>query len=323
MFKTRLLKQSSMIKPKALTQNSTIGIVSPSYWLDEKILRKTAKFFTDLGYNIEIGKSNSLQWGPFAGTPQQRADDLHRMFNNPNIDAVMCARGGYGANRVLPLLDYELIQNNPKIFIGYSDITAYLTSITQQTGLVTFHGPMLTTYKKSWVNYNYNLMKRVLTGEKHINIEKPESLETRILKDGIASGPIWGGNISLLINRLGTADALNTEGIILFLEDIDEYLYSFERMLVQMRAAGMFDKISGLIIGELEDIKDQEIKFNRNTDEIILDICGDLDIPILSNFPCGHGKYQTTLPISITTEIDTSKKDAAITIIDNAVTPGD
>ena len=309
-----------MIKPKSIKVNSTIGVVSPSYWLDENVLKNTAKFFTDLGYNIKISKSNSLQWGPFAGTPQERADDLHRMFADPKIDAVMCARGGYGANRVLPLLDYDLIRKNPKIFIGYSDITAYLTSITQKTNLVTFHGPMLTTYKKSWINYNYNLMNRVLTGENNINIEPPESLKTRILKDGTASGPLWGGNMSLLINRLGTSDALNTNGVILFLEDIDEYLYSFERMLVQMRTSGMFDQINGLIIGELEDIRDQEVRFGRNTDEIILDICGDLDIPIVSNFPCGHGKYQATLPISITTEINTTKKESPVTITDSAVT---
>ena len=309
-----------MIKPKSIKENSTIGVVSPSYWLDENVLKNTAKFFTDIGYNIKISKSNSLQWGPFAGTPQERADDLHRMFADPKIDAVMCARGGYGANRVLPLLDYDLIRKNPKIFIGYSDITAYLTSITQKTNLVTFHGPMLTTYKKSWINYNYNLMNRVLTGENNINIEPPESLKTRILKDGTASGPLWGGNMSLLINRLGTSDALNTNGVILFLEDIDEYLYSFERMLVQMRTSGMFDQINGLIIGELEDIRDQEVRFGRNTDEIILDICGDLDIPIVSNFPCGHGKYQATLPISITTEINTTKKESPITITDSSVT---
>ena len=106
-----------MIKPKALQKNSTIGIVSPSYWLEEAILKKTIKFFTDLDYKIKIGASNNLQWGPFAGTPQERADDLHRMFTDPDVDAVMCARGGYGANRVLPLLNYDLIRKNPKIFI--------------------------------------------------------------------------------------------------------------------------------------------------------------------------------------------------------------
>ena len=125
--------------------------------------------------------------------------------------------------------------------------------------------------------------------------------------------------MSLLINRLGTSDALNTNGVILFLEDIDEYFYSFERMIVQMRTAGMFDQINGLIIGELKNIKDQEVKFGKDTDQIILDICGDLDIPIVSNYPCGHGKYQATFPISINTEINTSNKDTIVTIIDSAV----
>ena len=105
-----------MIKPKALHKNSTIGIVSPSYWLDDKVLSVTSKYFSDLGYRIEFGKSNNLKWGPFAGSPQDRADDIHRMFENSRIDAIMCARGGYGANRVLPLLDYDLIKENPKIY---------------------------------------------------------------------------------------------------------------------------------------------------------------------------------------------------------------
>ena len=308
-----------MIKPKALHKNSTIGIVSPSYWLDGEILSLTSKYFANLGYRLKFGRSNDLKWGPFAGLPEQRADDINEMFGSSDIDAIFCARGGYGANRVLPLLDYNLIKENPKIFIGYSDITALLTSITQKTSIVTFHGPMLTTYRDSWVEYNYSLMQRVLTGEKFIKIYSPEGLETKILKHGVASGPLWGGNMCLLVNRLGTDDSLNTNGTILFLEDIDEYLYSFERMLVHMREAGMFDNIKGLIFGELKDMKDQEVKFERNIDQIILDICGDLNVPILSNFPCGHGKFQSTLPLSINTEIDTKNKEMPVTLIDNAV----
>tara|TARA_B100000287_G_scaffold69160_1_gene60757 strand:+ start:260 stop:1192 length:933 start_codon:yes stop_codon:yes gene_type:complete len=308
-----------MIKPKALQKNSTIGIVSPSYWLEEEILASTSKYFIDLGYRLKFGKSNHLRWGPFAGLPQKRADDIHEMFENSGVDAIFCARGGYGANRVLPLLDYNLIKKNPKIFIGYSDITALLTSITQKTKLVTFHGPMLTTYRDSWVEYNYSLMQRVLAGEKFIKIYSPNKLETKILKHGVASGPLWGGNMCLLINRIGTVNSLNTDGAILFLEDIDEYLYSFERMLVHMREAGMFDNIRGLIFGELKNMKDQEIGYERNSDQIILDICGDLNIPILSNFPCGHGKFQSTLPLSINTEIDTKSKEMLVTLIDNAV----
>ena len=308
-----------MIKPSMLKPGCRIGVVSPSYWLKKQYMEKTSKFFQDKGYTMVMGNSNSMKWGPFAGTPQERADDIHHMFSNPKIEAIICARGGYGANRVLPLLDYNLIRDNPKIFMGYSDITAYLTSITQKTGLVTFHGPMMVSYKKGFVNYNFQTMERILNGTPDFKIESPESLPARILKPGIAMGPLWGGNMTLLINRLGTSDALGTDGVILFLEDLDEYLYSFERMLVQMRTAGMLDNIAGLIIGELHEFKDQDVAFERNTDEIVMDICGDLEIPIVSNFPCGHGTYQATLPISIPVELY-AKQQPYLTLLEPAVT---
>ena len=308
-----------MIKPSMLKPGCQIGVVSPSYWLKKQYMEKTSKFFQDKGYTMVMGNSNSMRWGPFAGTPQERADDIHHMFSNPKIEAIICARGGYGANRVLPLLDYNLIRDNPKIFMGYSDITAYLTSITQKTGLVTFHGPMMVSYKKGFVNYNFQTMERILNGTPDFKIESPDSLPARILKPGIAMGPLWGGNMTLLINRLGTSDALGTDGVILFLEDLDEYLYSFERMLVQMRTAGMLDNIAGLIIGELHEFKDQDVAFERNTDEIVMDICGDLNIPIVSNFPCGHGTYQATLPISIPVELY-AKQQPYLTLLEPAVT---
>ena len=308
-----------MIKPSMLKPGCRIGVVSPSYWLKKQYMEKTSKFFQDKGYTIVMGNSNSMKWGPFAGTPQERADDIHHMFSNPKIEAIICARGGYGANRVLPLLDYNLIRDNPKIFMGYSDITAYLTSITQKTGLVTFHGPMMVSYKKGFVNYNFQTMERILNGTPDFKIESPDSLPARILKPGIAMGPLWGGNMTLLINRLGTSDSLDTDGVILFLEDLDEYLYSFERMLVQMRTAGMLDNIAGLIIGELHEFKDQDVAFERNTDEIVMDICGDLEIPIVSNFPCGHDTYQATLPISIPVELY-AKQQPYLTLLEPAVT---
>ena len=308
-----------MIKPSMLKPGCRIGVVSPSYWLKKQYMEKTSKFFQDKGYTMVMGNNNSMKWGPFAGTPQERADDIHHMFSNPKIEAIICARGGYGANRVLPLLDYNLIRDNPKIFMGYSDITAYLTSITQKTGLVTFHGPMMVSYKKGFVNYNFQTMERILNGTPDFKIESPDSLPARILKPGIAMGPLWGGNMTLLINRLGTSDSLDTDGVILFLEDLDEYLYSFERMLVQMRTAGMLDNIAGLIIGELHEFKDQDVAFERNTDEIVMDICGDLEIPIVSDFPCGHGTYQATLPISIPVELY-AKQQPYLTLLEPAVT---
>tara|TARA_B100000965_G_scaffold214643_1_gene179473 strand:- start:357 stop:1292 length:936 start_codon:yes stop_codon:yes gene_type:complete len=308
-----------MIKPKSLKNDSTIGIISPSYWLDQKILEKTAGYFTKQGYKIKFGKSTSIQSGPFAGTPQQRADDIHHMFSDPYIDAILCSRGGYGANKVLPLLDYKLIKQNPKIFIGFSDITAYLTSISQNTNLVTFHGPMLSSYKKSWNEYNFKSMKNILEGNINTKINLPINHKIKILKHGKGTGPIWGGNMTLLINRLGTTDVLNTDGAILFLEDVNEYFYSFERMLIHMKSAGMFKNIKGLIMGEVKNVKDEKIKFNKSIDNIILEIFNNKNIPIISNFPCGHGKYQVTLPISVKTEINTTMKNSPIRIIESSV----
>jgi len=308
-----------MIKPKELKPNSTIGIISPSYWLDDKMLKKTSKYFTDLGYNIILGSSNFLRYGPFAGTPQDRAKDIHAMFKNPKVDAIICARGGYGANKVLPLLDYDLIKNNPKIFLGYSDITAFLLSISQKTELITFHGPMLSSFEENFIDYNYLSMLKVLQLNNKRKIFSSPTSPVKVLKSGIGRGRIWGGNMTLLINRLGTPNALFTENIILFLEDVNEYLYSFERNLIQMYESKMLNNINGLIIGELYNFKDELVPFNKNTDQIVMDICNKLDIPIISNFPCGHGKYQCTIPISVPVELNATSSKPYIEILEDAV----
>ena len=308
-----------MIKPSALKPNATIGIVSPSSWLKEPDLKTAVSVFENKGYKLVLGESVFLKEFTYAGTPQERADDINNMFANPDIDAIICARGGYGANRVLPLLDYDLIQENPKIFMGYSDITAFLISITQKTGLITFHGPMLTSFKKRMVNYNFDLMENILVGSESVTIQSPSELPACILKSGKAKGTLWGGNMCLLINRLGTPDQLNTDGAILFIEDIDEYLYAFDRMLVHMKKTGMFENIKGLIIGELVDMKDYDDPFGKSTNEIVMDVCGDLDIPIISNFPCGHGIYQATLPISIPVQLDANSDSPSLTFLESPV----
>jgi len=279
--------------------------------------------FQKKGYEVQLGDSVYLKDGPFAGTPQQRANDINQMFSDPNIDAIICARGGYGANRVLPLLDYDLIKTNPKIFMGYSDITAFLTSITQKTGLVTFHGPMLSTFKSSIAQYNLDTLVDVLSGDDDILITEPDDLQTTILKPGVTQGSLWGGNMCLIVNRLGTKNQLNTDGAILFIEDVDENLYAFDRMLVHMGEAGMFDNIRGLIVGQLTEMKDQTIPFGKTTDEIVLDVCGDLNIPIVTNFPCGHGKYQATLPISLPVELRADKNFVELLFLESPVSKGD
>ena len=312
-----------MLRPKSLKRGHRIGVVSPSYWLEKKSLGNAVTGFQKKGYEVQLGDSVYLKDGPFAGTPQQRANDINQMFSDPNIDAIFCARGGYGANRVLPLLDYDLIQSKPKIFMGYSDVTAFLTSITQKTGLVTFHGPMLSTFKNKLVPYNLDTLVNVLSGKEDIRIVEPNELKSTILKSGKAIGPLWGGNMCLLGNQLGTKNQLNTDGVILFIEDVDESLYAFDRMLFHMKEAGMFENIRGLIVGELTEMKDQIIPFGKTTDEIILDICGDLNIPIVTNFPCGHGNYQATLPISLPVELRADKNFVELFFLKSPVRKGD
>jgi len=312
-----------MLKPKSLKRGHRIGVVSPSYWLEKKGLGNAVTVFQKKGYEVQLGDSVYLKDGPFAGTPQQRANDINQMFSDPNIDAIFCARGGYGANRVLPLLDYDLIQSKPKIIMGYSDITAFLTSITQKTGLVTFHGPMLSTFKNTLVPYNLDTLVNVLSGKEDIRIVEPNELKPNILKFGKAIGPLWGGNMCLLVNRLGTKNQLNTDGVILFIEDVDENLYAFDRMLFHMKEAGMLENIRGLIVGELTEMKDEIIPFGKTTDEIILDVCGDLNIPIVTNFPCGHGNYQATLPISLPVELRADNNFVELLFLESPVSKGD
>ena len=307
-----------MIKPKRLKSQSTIGIISPSYWIDENILKQTSKIFTTRNYKLVYGKSIYTKDGPFAGSPELRADDIHEMFLDPSIDAILCARGGYGANKVIPLLDYELIKKHPKIFMGYSDITAYLISITQRTELVTFHGPMLASYKHGFIEYNYNQMINILSGENGVNIIPPKTMNPQILKTGNAVGPLWGGNLTLVMNRLGTNDQIETNNSILFLEDLNEYYYSFERMLIHLQRAGVLDNIAGLIIGELINMKDEDVPFAKSTNEIVMDICGKMDFPIVTNFSCGHGTYQSTLPISLPVELQAGNT-TSIKLLESAV----
>jgi muramoyltetrapeptide carboxypeptidase len=240
------------------------------------------------------------------------------MFTDPTIDAIICARGGYGGNRVLPLLDFDVIRENPKIFIGFSDITGFLASMSQQSGLVTFHGPMLTTYGKQTLQYNLDVFHDVLSGRDDIRIQSPDACRARTLKSGIARGPLCGGNLSLVIERLGTADQIDTKGAILFLEEIDEELYAFDRMMLHLKKSGSLQHINGLIIGEMLEMGDSGVPFGKSVDEIVLDVCEGLEVPVISNFPCGHGEYQATLPVSHEVELH-AEEDPYILIPESPV----
>jgi muramoyltetrapeptide carboxypeptidase len=310
---------TELIRPRRLRAGARIGIVNPAYWLEPERMQRAVKVFQGLGYELLLGNSAALEQGQFAGTPQQRAEDIMAMFTEPSVEAIICARGGYGGNRVLPLLNYGVIRENPKIFVGYSDITGFLNSFAQRSGLISFHGPMLSTFGKQTMQYNLDTFQAVLSGEKNIRVASAPGCPARSLKTGIAKGPLWGGNLTLVIERLGTADQIDTSGSILLLEDIDEKLYAFERMMLHLKRSGSLDHIRGLMIGEMLEMGDSKTPFGKTTDEIVLDVCGDLDIPIISNFPCGHGDYQATLPIAHEIEIHSGDDESFILIPESPV----
>ena len=305
---------TEQVKPKRLTAGARIGIVNPAYWLEPERLQRAVSVFEDLGYELVLGKSTGLKEHQNAGSPEERATDIMAMFADSSIDAIICARGGYGGNRVLPLLDYDVIRQNPKIFIGYSDITGLLTSIAQRSGLVTFHGPMLTTFGEQTIQYNLDTFHQVLSGQQNVRVQSTQACQARTLKPGIARGPAWGGNLMLVISRLGTVDQIDTRGAILFLEEIDEKLYAFDRMMLHLKNSGSLEHINGLVIGEMLEIGDSKVPFGKSIDEIVLHVCGDLDIPIISNFPCGHGEYQATLPVSHDVELHALEENPFILI---------
>ncbi len=310
-----------LIRPKAIHPGATLGVVCPSKWAPEDEILSIGKMYEERGYKILYGNTPFLRDHQFAGSPNQRAQDIEKMFADPDVDAIVCARGGYGANRVIPLLNYELIRKNPKIFMGYSDITMLLHSMNQQSGLVTFHGPMFVSYKPEFVPYNWENWENIISGKSPLTLTNPSDLPPRVLKPGKASGPFTGGNITLVANRLGTPRQINCDGAILMLEDIHEYLYAFDRYLVHLRQSGSLENIQGLLVGELVDMQDEDIPFGKTTDEIIMDVFGDMDIPIVSNVACGHGQYQMTLPIGHPCEIDATETLFSIKFHESPVSP--
>ncbi len=302
------------LRPERLSAGARIGVVSPSYWIEPERLQRAVKVFEGQGYELVLGPSTGLKQDKFAGSPEARAADIMAMFRDPYIDAIVCARGGYGGNRVLPLLDYELIREHPKIFVGFSDVTGLLASMAQRSGLVTFHGPMLTTYGRQTEAYNLETFQRVLSGEAGVKVEAPPGCPPRVLRPGTARGPLLGGNLSLVEERLGTRGQIDTRGAILFLEEIDECLHSFDRMMLHLREAGALEHIHGLVLGEMLEMSDTAEPFGKDTDEIVLDVCDGLDIPVISNFPCGHGRFQATLPVFHEVEIHATGDDVHILI---------
>lgn len=286
----------NIIKPQQINIGDSIGIIAPAGVIKDESLWQTAtEYFSSKGYKIKIAPNAKNQNQYLAGSDEQRLNDLIDFFKDDEINAIICARGGYGACRLLDKIDYSVIRKNPKIFIGYSDITALHMAFYKYAGLSTFHGPLfLSDFGHNNINkYTESSLLNILSSPYKSTIINP--YHPTCINEGEAYGDLIGGNLAVITSLIGTDYLPDFENKILFLEDIGEPLYKIDRMLTQLRLSGIFDKLSGLIFGEFTEIEespDQIINLIRNETSC-------LKIPIAYNFPCGHNSTKATLPLGI------------------------
>ncbi len=281
-----------------LKKGDTIGILAPAGPVrSESDFSAGLKILRDLGFKIRHRNDILRQEGFLAGTDQQRLAELHELWRDPEIKALLAVRGGYGCLRLLPDLDFDRIRQQPKILIGFSDLTVLLSTIRHRTGLITFHGPMLTTLARSDRDSQEGFFN-LLTGESPPEI-RVKGLE--ILKGGEAQGTLLPGNLTSLVHLLGTPWEPEWRDAILVLEDIGEAPYRIDRLLTHLWAAGRLEQIAGLILGDFDQCGAIEPIWQR-----ALDLLAHRAIPIWANFPSGHGSRNRILPVGAQARLDSS-----------------
>lgn len=282
-----------------LKKGDTIGIIAPAGPVrNEGDFAAGLKILSEMGFNPRY-QSNILRHHDdyLAGTDQERLAELHELWRDPEVKAILAVRGGYGCLRLLPDLDFTLISQQPKMLIGFSDLTVLLLAIQQKTGIVTFHGPMLTTLPRNDRD-SQEAFFQLLTGRSAPDI-KAKGLE--ILKGGQASGRLLPGNLTSLVHLLGTPWEPDWKNAILVLEDIGEAPYRIDRLLTHLWAAGRLEQIAGLILGDFAQCGEREAIWQRT-----LELLAHRPIPIWANFPCGHGSQNLILPVGIEAQLDSS-----------------
>ncbi len=299
------------VKPKALTHGDVIGLISPSSApTSQEKIDKGAEYLEGLGYRIKLGKNIRAVRGFLAGTDEERAADVNEMFADKHVKAIIAVRGGYGTPRLLPLIDYQLIKQNPKILVGYSDFSALQLAVFTKTGLVSFSGPMagVEMFKGIDPFTEEHFWKMITSTKKLGKIHNPDLRSLKSMGKGKASGVLIGGNLSLIASIAGTPYLPSFKNSILFFEEIEEECYRFDRMMNQLALAGVFKDVKGIIVGELTDIKpSDETKPYLTVDEIIADHLSLLSKPILTGLVYGHVSRKLTMPIGIRATVDAAQ----------------
>ncbi|MFH1771556.1 MAG: LD-carboxypeptidase [Candidatus Omnitrophota bacterium] len=292
------MTENNIIKPNPLKKGDTIGIVAPAWTFDVNTFKRGVDRLNSLGYKVKYDRSIFSKYWSMAGYDRQRAHQINRMFADNQVKAILCAQAGYGSMRTIPYLDAKVIRSNPKIFVGYSDITILLSYLFKTAGMVVFHGPVVSGEIYKGMNaLTLKYLVQSLSG-KH----EPGRLSfphLKALKPGKASGVLVGGNLSLILDSFGTPYEIDTDNKILFLEDIAEDLTVIDSHLMHLKLAGKFNKIRGIIFGRMIDCFDYSGK-KYSIRDILNDILYDVDIPILYGFPSGHWRHGRKRDVNVT-----------------------
>jgi muramoyltetrapeptide carboxypeptidase len=307
------------IKPPALQPGDTVGIVAPASNIQRDLLDAGCDRLRRQGYKPFYLDSILEQDLYFAGSAERRATELEEMFVREEVRAVLCARGGYGSNYLLGKLNLQNIASHPKIFVGYSDNTTLLTHFLDSTGLVTFHGPMVTKDFAHADGVDLSSWEAALTGRSEWAV--PSDSGMKPLVEGSAEGVLYGGCLSMLAASLGTPYEIRTEGTILFLEDVATKPFQIDRMLMQLKLAGKLESVRGIIFGEMTDCVQQKDQ-GYTLEEVVLRVVGDLGIPVAVGLRSGHvSQRNVTLPIGVRAAFSVSSGEARLKILEAATTP--
>ncbi len=272
-----------MITPKSLQQGDTVGIISTARKVSKEEIKPAIQFLENWGLKAVLGNSIGAEENQYAGSDDLRAADFQQMLDDPKIKAIWCAKGGYGTVRIIDKIDFSTFKKNPKWIVGYSDMTV-LHSHIHNFGIETLHAQIFLGIEKKSKEAAESIRK-VLFGEDY-RIEF--TTENAQVNTGNYSGELIGGNLSVLYSLCGSNSAMETDGKILFIEDLDEYLYHIDRMMMNLKRNSTLKKLKALIVGGMTDMHDNAIPFGKTTDEIILDAVKEYNYPVIFNFPAGH-----------------------------------
>jgi len=300
-----------MISPPFIKSGSKIRIVSPAGKVERKYVLPAVDWLKKQGYKVELGKHVFAQYFQFAGTDEQRLEDLQIAFDDPECDAIICSRGGYGTVRIIDQLDFAKFQKNPRWLVGYSDITT-LHSAINKLGIASIHGSMPPFFLNDLGEANENLKSviNILNGKSvHYKIET-----NNFNRKGNSTGELIGGNLSIITSLLGTEYELKTKGKILFIEETDEYLYHIDRMMHQLKLAGDLKNLIGLVVGDFTNSKDNDSPFGQTVEEIIMESVKGYNFPVCFGFPAGHEKINLALAYGRNWELDVFKNGVSINL---------